>query len=197
MNQSFRELAEQLADCFAPLNEVIAAAILAGMCADEGFGSSYRFEIAPETLRQLTSVLALHETLALDFRDAVWANRRSAYGLALVQHALTVGRYLVRRERLEAALPQVLAPALRQRFAKYLNEVDGDLALQRDGFAHSELARRINQAAGALIVDGLQLHGLVHVLASDAYVWDAFRALLAQAPQTADALVSTPEQQKE
>jgi hypothetical protein len=198
MNTHHRELADRLAECFAPINEAVATEILARICAEEHFLASYRFEVCTETVRQLTAILALDESLALDFRDVIWANRQSSNAADLVQHAIEIGRCLVLRERLDFALSQVVSPALRQRFARYLNEFDGGLGLQREAFAHGGLARRITRAAGAPIVDGLQLHGLLHVLAAHAPVWEAFRMVVAESyPNKPGAVAIAPENQKE
>jgi hypothetical protein len=184
MNRRFEELANRLVECLTPVNAVIASEILARMCAEEHFAASYRFEVSAETVRQLTGILALNETLALDFRDAVWASRQLPKLVELVQQAVAVGRYQVQRERLDLAMVQVRSPILRQRFARYLNEVDGELGMKREAFATGDLARRINRAAGALIVDGLQLHGLVHALAANPAIWEVFRAFSAESNRT-------------
>jgi hypothetical protein len=184
MNTRYDELADRLAECFAPINEAVAATILARMCVEDHFAASYRFAVSAETVRQLTGILALDELLALDFREAVCANRQSLGEVDLVQHAIEVGRCQVQRDRLDVALRQVLSRVLRQRFARYLNEIDGCLGVKREGFAHGGLARRINRAAGAPIVDGLQLHGLVHVLAVFFPVWDEFQALVSEPDRT-------------
>src|SRR5262249_9176670 len=122
--------------------------------------------------------LAREESLRRDFHDLVERNRHSASRLILVQQALTVGRWQRQRDSLDAALLQVRSAALRQRFARYVNEVDGALGLHRDAFDEGALAKRISETGGAPIVDSVLLRGLAHVLADNASLWATFRCLV-------------------
>jgi hypothetical protein len=178
MKPGYEELTQQLADCFAPINEALAGEISAHMRAPGSFFASYRLEIAPETLRHLIEILAHDGALWLLFRDAVWLNRQLPSRFVLAQQALTVGRWQGLRERLDAALPQLLQPALRQRFVRYLNDVDGALGRHRAAFDDDGLAPRINQQAGVPLVDGLLLRGLALVLAENPSVRSKFRSLV-------------------
>jgi hypothetical protein len=178
MKKSCEELAERLAECFAPLNDAIEAETLAGVCGDDSFVGMYRFEISAETIRQVAGILAREEPLWSDFRAAVRASQQRPGRSVLVQQALTVGRWQVQRERLDAALLQVRSPVLRQRFARYVNDVDGALGRRQEACDDGRLAQQLDQAAGAPVVDGLQLRGLTHVLAENTSVWNAFQAAI-------------------
>jgi hypothetical protein len=178
MKKIYEDLVERLAECFAPLNDAVEAEMLAGICEDDSFVATYRFEISAETIRQVADILAREEPLWSDFRAAVRPSQQRPGRCVLVQHALTVGRWQVQRERLDAALLQVRSPVLRQRFARYVNEVDGALGRRREACDDGGLAQRLNRAAGAPVVDGLQLGGLTLVLAENTSVWNAFQAAI-------------------
>jgi hypothetical protein len=178
MKKSYEELSQRLAECFAPLNEAVAAEILTAICEDDSFVATYRFEISAETIRQVAGILAREEPLWSDFRAAVCSNQQPLSRSVLVQQALTVGRWQAQRERLDAALLQVRSPVLRQRFAKYMNEVDGALGRRGEACDDDGLAQRLNRAAGAPVVDGLQLGGLTLVLAENTSAWHAFQAAI-------------------
>jgi hypothetical protein len=178
MKKSYEDLAQRLAECFAPLNEAVAAEILAGICEDDSFMATYRFEISAETIRQVAGILAREEPLWSDFRAAVRSKQQPPSWSVLMQHALTVGRWQAQRERLDAATLQVRSPVLRQRFARYVNDVDGALGRRHEACDDGGFAQRLNGAAGAPVIDGLQLGGLMLVLAENTLVWNAFRAAI-------------------
>src|SRR5262249_53007971 len=98
MNDAHEELAERLLECFAPLNDAITAEILAGMCEEDSFTASYRFDIPAPTIRQLTCTLAREQSLWRDFHDLMETNRNSSGRSILMQQALIVGRWQRQRD---------------------------------------------------------------------------------------------------
>lgn len=181
MKTRYEELAKRLGECFAPLNDAIAAEVLAGLVSSAAATvGAYEFQFSAETLRHLLHVLASDDALFSVYCGTVAGNRERPDRLLLIHQALTVGRWESQRERLEAALAQVLLPALRQRFSRYLNDLDGALALQRDALDAGGFAQWINETAGVPVVDGLQLKGLAWTFAEHPGLWQEFGGLLSE-----------------
>jgi hypothetical protein len=177
MRTGYDVFADQLAQRFAALSDMIEACILAEMISSGDTYCSYHFEIDALTIRGMGKILQADSMLWTDFQRAVQDHRKLMHWTMLLEHVYEVGNLEGKLRLLEQGLSCPSAED-RRRLAAHLNCIDGEIGLCRDLADRRGLAARIGKAVGFPLIDGLILRGLTYVLGEHTDLRHDFQSLI-------------------